>query len=437
MLKVEPRTLQGFFDYLPNQMILRQYVKDVWTKIFQKYGFGQLETPALEYADILSGKYGEEEKLIYQFKDRGDREVALRYDQTVPLARVIAQHASEIVFPFKRFEINRVWRADAARKGRKREFYQCDADIVGSKSSLADAEIVALLYEGFNALKLENHMIVINNRKIISGFIRYLNMPQEKEVEVFRSIDKLDKVGLFGVEQELKERGVQVSAISKILDYIKMEEKSPKDVLKEQKNMLKNSDEALEGIQELESVLEYFEMYEIPEKHYVIKPNLVRGLDYYTGIIFEVFSPSFGSAALAGGGRYDKLCGLFSGHDISAVGVAVGFEPLCIALEELGKGPDKGSGLKALVTVFSEEYLKNSVETVKFLRKNGIAAEIYLEKGEKLGKQFQYADRKGIPFAIVIGEDEVAKNGVMVKDMKKGEQKFCKKEELAKMLCTC
>ncbi|MBI2464164.1 histidine--tRNA ligase [Candidatus Peregrinibacteria bacterium] len=449
MATVQPRTLQGFFDYLPEDMVIRSHVRDTWRDVFERFGYGQLETPALEYADILKGKYGEEEKLIYQFKDRGNREVALRYDQTVPLARVIAEHYSKLTFPFKRYEINRVWRADAARKGRKREFYQCDIDIVGTKSLMADVEIIAVLHEGFKALGLKDHVISINNRKIIDGFIATLKIPEEKQREVFRSIDKLDKIGKDGVLEELEKRGISKTAIPKIMNYLKIQEsiglkdnlykKGTADQEYEQdfKKILKQmefAEKGKEGVREIEEMLHYADVYGIDRKHFKIDPSLVRGLDYYTGSIFEIRVPSFGLTSLAGGGRYDGLIGMFAGKEIPAVGVGIGFEPICMALQELDLGPKDANTTQVLVTIFSEEYVKESYEMTRFLRKHEIRTELWLDKNTKLGKQFQYADRKSIPYAIVIGPEEKTSGMVVVKNMKTGEQQSIPSKDVLKAL---
>lgn len=435
MSKIKARTLQGFFDYLPHEMTLRQHVADTWRTVFEKYGYGRLETPCLEYADVMKGKYGEDEKLIYEFADRGGRQVALRYDQTVPLARAIAQHQNEIQLPFKRYEIAKVWRADAARKGRKREFYQCDADILGTKDpSLADAEILFILHEGFKALDFPEHQILINNRKILNGFTRILNIPESKHIEVFRAVDKLDKVGKKGVEKELKDRGVPATAIPKILKFIEYEGKNPAEVLKHFTSMLKGDAEAGEGIAELGAVVTHLKNYGIPSANYQIAPSLVRGLDYYTGIVFEVIIPEYGRSALAGGGRYDKLCGLFLGRDITAVGVAVGFEPICLALKEMKKGPANLSPAQVLVTIFSPEMTAESLKIACFLRENGIKTTLYYEPTHKLGKQLEYADKNAVPYAIVLGPDEKKQGKVVLKDLAKRKQTILTPAEILKKL---
>lgn len=432
--KITPRTLQGFFDYLPHEMTLRQYVSDTWRQIFEKYGYGRLETPCLEYAEILSGKYGEEEKLIYNFEDRGGRKVALRYDHTVPLARAIAQHQNQIKLPFKRYEIAKVWRADAARKGRKREFYQCDVDIVGTKSTLSDAEIIFILHEGFNALDLKKHQILINNRKVLNGFIRYLNIPNDKGIEVYRSVDKFDKIGLKGVQNELQSRGVPTKAIPKILNFIKYHGQNPKAVIDHFAKMLNQDEEAQQGIEELRELVKHLKDYGVSQKNYQITPCLVRGLDYYTGIVFEVVIPEYSRTSLAGGGRYDDLCTLFLGKQIPALGVAVGFEPICLALQEMKKGPKNLAPSQVLVTIFNPELVPESLKLAHLLRENNVKTTLYYDPTHKLGKQFEYADKNQIPFAIVLGPDEKKQKKVVLKDLNTGKQSKLSVPSLIKKL---
>ncbi|MBI5755150.1 histidine--tRNA ligase [Candidatus Peregrinibacteria bacterium] len=423
MQKIEPRTLQGMTDYLPDEMALRRHVKETWIKIFQKYGYGELETPAIEYADVLLGSYGEEEKLIYKFKDLGDREVALRYDQTVPLARVMTQHEARLTFPFKRYEINRVWRADSARKGRKREFYQCDIDIIGSDDVMAESEIIAVLHEGFTALGLSDHQIYINHRKAVNGFLRTLDLPEKAHIDVLRSIDKVDKIGMKGVEEELKTRGISAKAIPAILNFLEKDDEKVESALGNLSKMVKGDNEGENGVSELKKLVQYLAHYNIPQKNYRLKPSLVRGLDYYTGIVFEVKLPSFGNASLAGGGRYSELCSRFSDKKLSGTGVGIGFEPICMAIKELNLGPKNTAPAAVLVTIFNEELVGKSIETAQFLRNKGIKTMVYPESDAKLGKQFKYADRLAIPYIVVIGPDEVAEGKVVVKNMADGSQK--------------
>ncbi|KKP36751.1 MAG: Histidyl-tRNA synthetase [Candidatus Peregrinibacteria bacterium GW2011_GWA2_33_10] len=253
MPQIEPKLLQGFFDYTPKQMAIRQYVIEKWRNIFRSFGYGQLETPVLEYADVLMGKYGEEEKLIYHFYDHGERHIAMRYDQTVPFARFVAINKDNLKFPYKRYEINRVWRAEAARRGRKREFYQCDIDIVGTESLMADAEILQVLHYGFLEFNLPKHVIHISHRKILESFLATLDLEKDKFIEVNRSIDKLDKVGIDGVIQEMKERGIKEPNISKIIEFISIKGEIY-DVLNFLRDKLQDSEIGLKAVLELETL---------------------------------------------------------------------------------------------------------------------------------------------------------------------------------------
>ncbi|OGJ49351.1 histidine--tRNA ligase [Candidatus Peregrinibacteria bacterium RIFOXYB2_FULL_32_7] len=431
MSKITPRTLQGFDDRHGDEMVIRNYVKDVWEKIFQKFGYSAIETPSLEYCEILTGKYGEEEKLIYHFKDHGDRQVALRYDQTVPLARYVTQHRNLIAFPFKRYEISRVWRADAARKGRRREFYQCDIDIVGTESTMADAEILQVLYEGFKILGLPEHKILLNHRKLISGFVQSLKIPENKEIEVYRAIDKFDKVGILGVEKELKDRGVPQSAIPKIIEFISASEKNNKEMIDELEKLVKGNELGEKGIRELREILEICEFAEIPKETIIISPRLVRGLDYYTDAVFEVVLEGW-PGSFAGGGRYAGLCSRFSNENINATGVAVGFEPLCMLIAERKMGPENISPADVFIVLFSNEMKKDVLDLAQKLRKAGLRVQIAYE-ASKLGKQFQYADKLKIPKVIIMGPDEKKEGICVVKDMGSGEQKEVALGEIVKL----
>lgn len=425
---ITPRTLQGFFDYLPQDMLIRQYVKDTWRGIFEKYGYGQLETPSLEYAEILFGKYGEEEKLIYNFKDHGQRHVALRYDQTVPLARVIAQNlGSKITLPFKRYEIGRVWRADAARKGRKREFYQCDADIIGSSSLLCEAEILSLLHDGFNAFGLTDHVIVISHRSLLKVFLEELVIPKEKVPEIYRAVDKYDKIGLKGVEKELENREIPRKKVHQILNFIDNSTTDNQKALQNlEKNIGKNKD-GREALKQIHQLISYLTLSDIASQNYRINQALVRGLDYYTGIVFEVTVPRFGTNSLAGGGRYDDLLTMFTHEKITGTGVGIGFEPLCMALEELHLHSGARTISDILVTIFDKSLIQPCLEITHALRKQGVKAELYLIEDEKIGKQVKYADKKNIPYTLVYGLDEHKEKTVILKNMNTGEQQKIKK----------
>jgi histidyl-tRNA synthetase len=377
---INPQTLKGFRDFLPIQAKKRQYVIETLKKVFESYGFEPLETPALEYEEILMGKYGEEgDKLMYRFEDNGKRKVALRYDQTVPLARVVAQYQNELPMPFKRYQIQNVWRADNTQKGRFREFLQCDADIVGTTSSLSDVEIIMVAAKSLEKLGFKNFKIRVGDRKLFEGV----------SAEAIIIIDKLKKIGEEKVMAELKKKGLD----EKILSKIKASKPSS-----EVENILRKTDKA------------YFD------------PTLARGLNYYTGLIFEIEIEGYSAGSVCGGGRYGNLIGMFAGRQIPAVGFAFGFDRLMEAMEELKLFPTDLNTTKVLVTVFNEELKNKSLEVAKMLREKNINTEIYLDD-VKMEKQLKYADKKQIPYAVIIGPNEVKNNTVTVKNLKTREQK--------------
>lgn len=376
------KTLKGFRDFLPKEMRKRQYVINTLKKVFESYGFEPLETPALEYQEILLGKYGEEgDKLMYKFKDNGDRDVALRYDQTVPLARVVAQYQNELPMPFKRYQIQPVWRAENTQKGRYREFLQCDADIVGANSPLSDAEIINLAEKALEKLGFSNYKIVINDR------VNFANVPPL----AIATIDKLQKIGKEGVLKELEDKGIPASTLDEILN--------------------KKPTENLEKIIRL-----------LNSPRVVFDPTLARGLDYYTGLIFEIEIEGYSAGSVCGGGRYDNLIGIFAGRQVPAVGFAFGFDRLIEAMEEQNLFPADLTTTQVLVTIFSPELKDKSIEIASQLRSKNINTEIYLDENVALDRQLKYADKKQIPFVIVIGPDEAKNNTVTLKNMKTREQ---------------
>jgi histidyl-tRNA synthetase len=381
-MKIEPKVLKGFRDFLPENARKRQFVIKTLQSVFELYGFEPLETPTLEYEEILTGKYGEEgEKLMYRFEDHGKRRVAMRYDQTVPLARVIAQYQNEITLPFKRYQIQPVWRADNTQRGRFREFLQCDIDTIGSQGPLSDAEILQTVEKAYEALGFKDFIILINDRKNFEGV----------DPKAIAIIDKLKKIGEEGVKKELQEKGFESTLLQEIQD--KPETESLKQIL---------SLAASNRIQ-----------YE---------PTLARGLDYYTGIIIEVEINGYTVGSVGGGGRYDRLIGMFAKNDYPAVGYAFGFDRTIEAMEELNLFPAQLIATKVLITVFSPELKQKSLEIGALLRENNINTEIYLDETAKMDKQLKYADKKKIPYVVVIGPDEAKQNNVVLKNMKTREQ---------------
>ena len=421
MNKIKPQIPKGFRDFLPPQKVLRQQVVDTIRNVFEVFGFEPLETPAVEYASILEGKYGEEgEKLIYKFEDRGGRQVALRYDLTIPLSRVIAMYPT-LVKPFKCYQISPVWRADKPQRGRFREFWQCDADIVGSESMFADAEVIATIYHIMQALHFKQFTIRINNRKLLNGIAKDSGVDENAIPLLLRILDKLEQKGMQGIKHEMLEKGFQEELINKILELYLVNTGNNVSLI-ELKNKFVDSVLVLEGIRELEEIFSHLSSMGVDSKYYRFDLSLARGLDYYTGPIFEttVDEPKIGS--ITGGGRYDNLIGMFSNTDFPATGSSFGLERIITLMEELHIAPSHSTITEVLVTVFSPEMQKESLRIASELRSAGIKTEVYF-KHDKLKKQLTYASNKNIPFVIIIGPDEQKVNKVMLRNMIKGSQK--------------
>jgi histidyl-tRNA synthetase len=432
--KSPPQTLKGMRDILPSQMVLRQYVIGLLREVFERYGFEPAETPALEYADTLLGKYGEDaDRLVYTFDDRGGRRVGLRYDLTVPLARVAAQYG-DLPKPFKRYQIAPVWRTERPQKGRYREFYQCDVDTVGVTSMIADAEVIAVATEVLTRLGFGRFTVEINSRKLLVALGTYAGVPAELAGSLYRSIDKLDKIGAKAVRDELMVAGVASDAIGRLFELIGIRGK-PEAVLTEVRRILGDDERALAGAREVEEIVGYLADLGVPESAYEVDLAMVRGLDYYTGPIFEVKveEPKIGS--LCGGGRYDGLIGTFTGQSLPAVGISVGLERIILVLEELGLAPASLGKTKTaiLVSIFGPETRSESLRLVTELRRAGVNAEVALG-AEKLANQLRYASRKGIPLVAILGSDEVAAGEVLVRDMVSGEQRRYPRAELGAAL---
>lgn len=402
---IKPQTLKGFRDFLPIEARKRQYVINTLKKVFESYGFEPLETPALEYEEILLGKYGDEgDKLMYRFVDNGKRKVALRYDQTVPLARVVAQYQNQLSMPFKRYQIQPVWRAENTQKGRFREFLQCDIDTVGQNSGMADAEITVIAAKSLEKLGFKDFKIRVGDRKLFEGI----------PPSAITIIDKLNKIGEEKVIAELKEKGLDEKILAK----------------------LKNAKPS----ENIELILGIAQEMGVADQVY-FDPTLARGLDYYTGMILEVEVDGYSAGSVCGGGRYDNLIGLFAGktlpagrQEIPAVGVAFGFDRLMEAMNELNLFPKDLQITKVLVTVMSMELGRNSIKVADLLRKNGINTELYPDTDTKMEKQLKYADKKQIPYVIIIGPQEVEKNMVTLKDMKTREQSTLTQKDLVSSL---
>ncbi|GIV95418.1 MAG: histidine--tRNA ligase [Herpetosiphonaceae bacterium] len=426
-MPVKPQTYRGMRDHLPRAMILRQFIIDTLTRVFELHGFEPLSTPIIEYAETLEGKIGDEEKLLFRFQDHGGREVALRYDQTVPLARVVAQYPNEIVLPFKRYAIGPSYRGERPQRGRYREFWQADIDIVGSASPLADAEIIAVISEALTALGFKGFRTLINHRDLLSGLARVAGVDEEQAAGIYRAIDKLDKIGPEGVREELLKYGLAADSVERILEFVQIEG-APDEVLAELAPIFAGDTRAAAALENLRAITSTLEEMGVDPATYVLAPRLARGLSYYTGAVFEtvVDEPPMGS--LLGGGRYDELIGLFSNRPLPTVGLAFGIERLHDVMEELGMGPGRSTVADAYVTLFSPELIGESLKLAAELRAAGVRTLTALEPGG-LGKQFKEADRKGVPFALVLGPDELARGEIQLKNLRTGEQRSLPRSE--------
>ncbi len=430
--KIQARVPRGMRDILPQKMILRQYVIGQLETVFQRFGFEPLQTPALELRETLMGKYGPDaEKLIYDAQHReGKEELALRYDLTVPLTRVVAMYP-ELVKPFKRYQIAPVWRAERPQKGRYREFYQCDVDIVGSKSMLADAETVTMIYSVLSKLGFNAFVTKINNRKILIGLGQYAGVPNELLGGLYRSIDKLEKIGADGVRAEMAQNQIPAPVIAKMMDLISI----PPNAFGELRERLGDNPIAMQGIDELEQLATFLGDSGVPSANYQFDFSMVRGLAYYTGPIYEtvVTEPKIG--ALTGGGRYDELIGLFSNQSIPVTGTSFGIERIIDVMEELKMFPPNvgRTVTQALVTVFNRDLVGTSIRMANELRVAGINTELAFET-DGLGKQLKYAAAKAIPFAVIIGPDEAAAHQATLRDLSSGEQTMLPSGDLVKAL---
>jgi histidyl-tRNA synthetase len=388
--------LKGFRDFLPESMVVRNEVISRLISVFKKYGYDELQTPALEYKKVLLGKYGEEaEHLMYLFKDKGDREVGLRYDLTVPLARAMASNRN-LPIPFKRYQIQPLWRAEKPQKGRYREFYQCDVDIVGSSSPMADAEILAIINDSLKILGFSDFNIQVNSRQVLYEILKISKIETGKWTKVLTVMDKLEKKEKSEVEKELIDNGLEKSQIERLFSEI---DKAKPDNF-------------------LENVITFAGKLGV-SKNITFVPSLARGLSYYTGPIYEsvVKNPKIGS--ITGGGRYDKLLSDLGGPDLPATGTSFGLDRLVDVINELSLWKNiKKTKTSVLVTVFSEKLLESSFEVVNLLRKSGIPAELYPDAHTKLDKQLKYADNKDINWVVIIGPDEVLKKSAVLKNLK-------------------
>jgi histidyl-tRNA synthetase len=437
----KPSIPKGTRDFGPDKMIRRSYIFDTIRSVFQKYGFLPIETPAFENLSVLTGKYGEEgDKLIFKILNSGDfladakpellsnyksltpviSEKALRYDLTVPFARYVVMNRNEINFPFKRYQIQPVWRADRPQKGRYREFYQCDADVVGTNSLICEAEIVLMINEVLTKLGLKDFTIKINNRKILTGITEIIGK-KGAETQLCVAIDKLDKIGLDGVIKELKENDFSDSNIEKLLPIINLKGNTA-EKLNKLKELYSANPSLSSGLSEVEQMLNYLDGLNSGNNNLEFDLTLARGLSYYTGAIFEVKTNETEMGSICGGGRYDNLTGVFGLSDTSGVGISFGVDRIYDVLETLNRFPTSNlNSTKVLVCGFDEACLQYGLSILAQLRKESINSEIYPDAA-KIKKQMSYADSKKIPYVIIIGSEEMQSGSLTFKNMLNGEQ---------------
>ena len=432
----KPSIPKGTRDFGQVEMARRNYIFDTIKGVFSLYGFQQIETPAMENIGTLMGKYGEEgDKLLFRIQNSGEKaglapEKGLRYDLTVPFARYVVQHREEIAFPFKRYQIQPVWRADRPQKGRYREFYQCDVDVIGSDSLIGELELIQIVEEVYKRLGI-NVCLHINNRKILAGIAEVIGAP-DKMVDITVAIDKLDKIGVEAVNAELVERGLNAEQVAKLQPILNLSGTTA-EKLAALKTILANSETGLKGVEEMETIFD--ELYIVDCRLNIeLDLCLARGLNYYTGAIFEVKALDVQMGSITGGGRYDNLTGIFGLPGVSGVGISFGADRIYDVLTELDLFPKElQSTTQVLFATFGTEELKYALKWAKELRAKGIAVEVYPEP-TKMKKQMGYADDKQIPYVAIVGGNEMETNTVMLKEMSSGTQQQVDLPELVKRL---
>ena len=444
-----PSIPKGTRDYSPEIMVKRNYIFDTIKSVFKLYGYMPLETPAMENLSTLMGKYGEEgDKLLFKILNSGDflsgisegelqeknslkltnkiSEKGLRYDLTVPFARFVVQHQNELSFPFKRYQIQPVWRADRPQKGRYREFYQCDVDVVGSDSLLNEVELIQIVNEVYHRLKI-NVRLLINNRKVLAGIAETIGYP-DKLTDITVAIDKMDKIGLENVNVELRDKGIAEEAIGKLQPILNLSGNN-QEKLEQLRSILKDSETGLKGVEELATVFKYIQALNI-NTEIKLDLTLARGLSYYTGAIFEVKALDAEIGSITGGGRYDDLTGIFGLKNMSGVGISFGADRIFDVMNQLDLFPkDANTTTQVLFVNFGSQEELYCLPILKTLRENGINAEIYPD-ASKMKKQMTYADKKGIPYVALVGENEMKSGIVSLKNMTSGEQENFTTEEL-------
>ncbi|HJT31664.1 MAG TPA: histidine--tRNA ligase [Pirellulales bacterium] len=419
--RIEPRTLKGFRDYLPDAMMARERLIDTARRVYRSYGFSPIDTPALEYLDILTGKGGEEtDKQIYRFQDSGERWVGMRFDLTVPLARFAAQHIAELGTPFKRYHIAAVWRGENTQRGRYREFMQCDFDTIGTRSPAADIETALVIHDLLRAIGFERFTLRVNNRLVLNGLLERLGLA-DKSKAVLIALDKLAKIGRDKVAEEMgRTAGATPEQVAQVLRLAELQGEN-QHILQQLEPLVAGSEAGQEGVARLAELLSAVEAAGVPQQRVRLDVSIARGLDYYTGAIFETFLDDLpGIGSVCSGGRYDNLASLYTSQELPGVGASLGLDRLLAAMEELGMLAKVATPAEVFIAYFVADRLHAYLRLAAQLRAAGIGVELYPDP-KRLGQQLKYADRRGFRVALISGEDELAAGTCQVKNLASGE----------------
>ena len=434
MDKVEPRTLPGFMELMPNEQVLFDQMKEKIEKTYKKYGFLPIDTPVIESSNVLLAKAGgETEKQVYSFT-KGDSELTLRFDLTVPLAKYVAEYYNELSFPFRRYQIGKVYRGERAQRGRYREFYQCDIDIIGDGelNIINDAEIPSIMYDTFKALNVGKFTIRINNRKILNGIFEYLNAKEESQ-DIMRVIDKIEKIGMEKSRDYFKEIGLSDEDADFVIKFINIEGTTDEKINALEKLNV-NNEIFKQGVEELKEVVKYIRLFNVPDDYFMVDLSIARGLDYYTGTVYETFLDEYKSiGSVCSGGRYNDLAGYYTDKNLPGVGMSIGLTRLFFVLNDLGLIKSDNKSISKVLIVSMVDDLKPAIDTANALRKVGTNTEIYFDD-KKMKTKFKYADKLKIPYVIVIGEDEIASGKLTLKNMESGEQEQKELADIIKIL---
>ena len=427
---ISPRVLKGFRDYLPEAMIAREQLMETARRVYRSYGFSPIDTPALEYSEILLGKGGEEsDKQLFRFTDQGERDVAMRFDLTVPLARFAAQNIGVLGTPFKRYHIANVWRAEKPQKGRYREFMQCDFDTIGTDANGSDIETLLVIHDLLEAIGFERFTIRVNHRQLLNGLLDQLGLA-EHSVAVLRALDKLPKIGRDNVITEMGAAGISADAAAGVLDFAALTG-TPEEILNQVEPLVADSERGRDGLAKLRELFAVSSAAGIPSDRLQLDVSIARGLDYYTGTIYETFLTDLpGIGSVCSGGRYDNLAGLFTKEPLPGVGASLGLDRLLAAMEELGLIASTSTPAPVLITQFDATRLGDYLKLGRDLRAAGIATEVY-PQAAKFNKQMKYANRKGFRAVVIAGEDEFSTGVWTVKDLTSGDQAQVTGSEIA------